>query len=410
MRRLTFKHALTPDGIVNGVEVTVDGDGRIAALGAAPPDAAFDGDFALPALANAHSHAFQRGLAGLGEQRQGKDSFWSWREAMYALANGLTPDTMYELSHRAFREMLLTGFTAVAEFHYVHQPAPAMADAVIAAARDAGIRLRLLPVYYHAGGFGEPARPSQKRFIHDSVDAFLRYVDALDHPHLGIAVHSLRAVPLEHLRELVSARPDALFHIHVSEQVAEVEQCVAALGRRPVELLADSVELSPCWTLVHATHADAAERRAIRDAGACVALCPLTEAYLGDGLFAATEHHRAGGAFALGTDANSRIDVFDELRWLEYGQRLRDLKRARFSDETGLGAPLWRAAGEGGAQATGFEVGRIAPGWFADFAVLGLDLAPFAGVAPERALDAAVTGASRHAIVKTFIGGKEVTR
>src|SRR5690606_9133110 len=193
-----------------------------------------------------------------------------------------------------------TGFTVVAEFHYVHGDGPAMSDAVVAAARDAGIRLRLLPVYYHAGGFGKPASDAQRRFVHGSPAEFLARFDALAHEHLGIAVHSLRAVPLDHLHELVSARPDALFHIHIAEQVAEVEQCVAAHGKRPVELLADAVELSPRWTLVHATHADDAERHRIRDAGACVALCPLTEAYLGDGLFAAAEHHHAGGAFALG--------------------------------------------------------------------------------------------------------------
>ena len=411
MRKLSFKHALTPHGIVADCAVEVDDAGRIAAVGRGGPP--YDGDLALPALANAHSHGFQRALAGHGEGRRGDDTFWSWRDAMYALANRLDADAFYQATLRAYREMVASGFTAVAEFHYVHHDVDGargteMADAVVRAARDAGIRLRLLPVYYHAGGFGEPARAEQRRFTHHSVDEFLTLVDAIDHPDLGIAVHSLRAVPLAHLKEIAAQRRRShndLFHIHISEQQAEVAQCIAAHGRRPVELLADTVELSPRWTLVHATHADATERALIVASGACVALCPLTEAYLGDGLFAAAAHHAQGGPLAIGTDSNARIDAIEELRWLEYGQRLRDQKRARIADTDGVGIPLWQAAARGGAQATGFDVGRIAVGAFADFVLLDDDGTPWADVAPAHWLDAWLTGGSRADIARVIVGG-----
>ncbi len=409
MRKLTFKHALTPGGIVADCEITIDEAGCISAVGQGTGP--YDGDFALPALGNAHSHAFQRALAGYGEARAGDDSFWSWRDAMYSLANRLDPEEMYKIARLAYTEMLATGFTAVSEFHYLHHlndgaRGTAMADAVIQAARDTGIRLRLLPVYYHSGGFGQPAGDAQRRFTHASVDEFLKLVDALDHPHIGIAIHSLRAVPVDHLRDLVAQRSGTLFHIHVSEQQAEVDQCLDAHGKRPIELLADTIELDARWTLVHATHADASERAQIQAAGACVALCPLTEAYLGDGLFAATEFHAQGGVLAIGTDSNARIDAIEELRWLEYGQRLRDQRRARLADESGIGVPLWQAAAAGGAQATGFSLGRIEVGAFADLVVLDAGGAPWSGIEPARWPDAWLTGGSRHDIARVFLGGE----
>lgn len=414
MRKLTFKHALTPEGIVADCVLGIDAAGRIASVGRGGPP--YDGDFALPGMPNAHSHAFQRALAGRGEQRVGDDSFWSWRDAMYALAARVTPDQMHSIAAQAYAEMLAAGFTSVAEFHYLHHlpdgtATTAMADAVIAAARDTGIRLRLLPVYYHAGGFGKPAAPAQRRFVHASVDAYLAFVDSLDHPHKGYAPHSLRAVPLEHLREIhrvSQIRSYDLLHIHISEQEAEVAECVAVHGAPPVALLADTVQLDARWTLVHATHADATERARIAASGAAVALCPLTEAYLGDGLFAAAAHHAAGGVWAVGSDSNARIDAVEELRWLEYGQRLRDRRRARLADGDGIGVPLWRAAAEGGAQATAFPVGRLAIGCHADLVVLSADAGPWRGLPPERWLDAWVTGGSRSDIDAVFVGGERV--
>lgn len=410
MRKLTFKHALTPDGIVADCSVEVDATGKVVAMGRGGPP--YDGDLALPAMPNAHSHAFQRALAGQGEARHGDDSFWRWRDAMYALAARITPEQMHAVACLAYAEMLEGGFSSVAEFHYLHHlpdgsPTTAMADAVVAAARDTGIRLRLLPVYYHAGGFGTPARPEQARFVHASVHAYRAFVDTIDHPHKGCAPHSLRAVPLEHMQELARA-PESLFHIHISEQEAEVTACIERHGARPIELLADHVDLDARWTLVHATHADAGERAHVRDAGACIALCPLTEAYLGDGLFAATEHHAAGGRWAIGSDSNARIDAVDELRWLEYGQRLRDRQRARLADAQGVGQALWHAATAGGALATGFPVGRIAQGNFADFVVLSARGKPWCGLPPARWLDAWLTGGSRADIAAVFVGGERI--
>lgn len=410
MGKLTFKHALTPDGIVADRVIEFDEAGTITAIGEG--GAPYDGDLALPALANAHSHAFQRALCGRGEARTTEDSFWSWREAMYTLAARIDPDMMYATARAAYAEMVAAGFTAVGEFHYLHHlpdggTGTAMADAVIAAARDTGIRLRLLPVYYHSGGFDEPATARQSRFTHASVDDFLAHVDAIDHPHKGVAPHSLRAVPVAHL-EALAAAAQGPFHIHVSEQLREVDECVAAHGRRPIELLADTVALGPDWTLVHATHADDDEIAVIRAAGACVALCPLTEAYLGDGIFPAVGHRQQGGVFAIGSDSNVRIDTIEELRWLEYGQRLVERKRARLADADGIGLPLWRGAAAGGAQATGFPVGTLESGSCADIVVLPETGAPWAGLPPERWLDAWLTGGSRADIGAVYIGGMRV--
>lgn len=409
MRSLNFQYALTPDGIVHGCRVSVDDAGVIQAVesGIAAP---YDGAFALPGMPNAHSHAFQRALLGHGERRAGDDSFWSWRKAMYTLAADLDADRMYAVAKQAYGEMLSAGFTAVAEFHYLHHlpdgsATTDMAAAVIAAARDTGIRMRLLPVLYISGGFGKPATAAQRRFLHAGVEQYLGLIDQLQHAEIGLAVHSLRAVPLDALVELVAAARDRVIHIHISEQEAEVADCLAMHGKRPVDLLFDTCDVDARWTLVHATHADAAERDRIIASGACVALCPLTEAYLGDGLFAAAEYVSAGGAMSIGSDSNVRIDAIEELRWLEYGQRLRDRKRARLATSAGIGAPLWAATAHGGAQSTGFDCGAIEPGRYADFVVLDDAAPPFAGLDPERWLDAWLVGGSRSDIATVYVGG-----
>lgn len=409
MRSLNFQYALTPAGIVQGCRVSVDDSGTIQAIqtGAPPP---YDGMFALPGMPNAHSHAFQRALLGHGEQRAGDDSFWSWREAMYALAGTLDAERMYTVAKRAYGEMLAGGFTSVAEFHYLHHAPDGMAttdmaDAVIAAARDAGIRLRLLPVLYMAGGFGKPAAPGQRRFVHETVDAYRDFVNRIRHPHLGIAIHSLRAVPLDAVKEVTADAAGQVVHIHISEQEAEVADCVATHGKRPIELLFDSCTVDYRWTLVHATHADAAERGRITTSGACIALCPITEAYLGDGLFAAVDFVAAGGRISIGSDSNVRIDAIEELRWLEFGQRLRDRRRARLATPEGVGAPLWAAAAQGGAQSLGFACGSIAIGNYADFVVLDGAAAPFADLGPERWLDAWLVGGTRSDIARVYVGG-----
>jgi formimidoylglutamate deiminase len=411
---LRFRHILTAGGVERHKRLVIDGDGRIASI-EDEPGPEFDGWLALPGLPNAHSHAFQRALAGHGEAARGEDSFWSWRQAMYGLAADLTPEDLHAVAARAYADMLRAGYTSVAEFHYLHHlpdgsPTAEMGQALIAAARDAGIRLVLLPVYYRRGGFGQPAGPSRRRFVHAGIDDYLRLLEAMDGVPRGIAPHSLRAVDPAELPALEAGAkavlgPDFPRHIHVAEQRREVEECLAALGRTPVEALADAVELGPRWQLVHATHATDTELGLVASAGAGVVLCPLTEAYLGDGIFPARRFVGLGGRVSVGSDSNVRLDAIEELRLLEYGQRLRDERRAALAEPDGLGAPLWRRCAEGGGAALGQAVGALAPGQWADVVGLDPDHAVLAGLAPMRALDALVTGGDARCIADVWVGG-----
>jgi formimidoylglutamate deiminase len=416
-RELCFEHILTPAGIDHQCRLRIDGSGRISAIEPCGASGPFDGWLALPGMPNAHSHAFQRGLPGHGERAAEGGSFWSWREAMYRLAQGLDADALYEIAWQAYREMLAAGFTSVAEFHYLHrrddgERATEFVDALIRAAADAGIRLALIPVFYQRGGFGMPAEPRQARFLHRDVEDFLTLVAMYSEHCQGVAAHSLRAVPREMLADMVLGAQELLgadrpIHIHVAEQPAEVEACLAATGRRPVELLAETVDLGPQWSLVHATHADAGERQLILASGATVVLCPLTEAYLGDGLFPAAEFAAAGGRLAVGSDSNVRIDAIEELRWLEYGQRLLTGRRGCFADEAGLGASLWRRVASGGGAALGLPVGRIEVGAYADLVTLDLANPVFAGACtPEAVLDALLTSGDGRLIEQLWVGSQ----
>jgi formimidoylglutamate deiminase len=413
---LSFRHVLTPDGMVHDVTLEVGPDGRITAL--RPAVGPFHGELALPGIPDAHSHCFQRLLAGHGEVPSGSDSFWSWREAMYRAAARIDAEALHAIARQCYAEALAGGYTSVAEFHYLHHApdgarGPELAAAVIEAAREVGIHLVLLPVYYQTGGFGQPARPEQARFVHATVDEFLRLLESVQgRVPLGVAPHSLRAVPPEILPVLVrevrallgSATP---FHIHVAEQVAEVEACRAAHGATPVELLARSVELDAHWNLVHATHASEAELALIAARDATVVICPSTEAYLGDGLCDVETLQRAGGALAIGSDANTRLDAIEELRWLEYGQRLRSRQRARLADGRGLGEPLWTGVVDAGARALGEKVGGLAIGQRADLLSVRTDGA-LLGHDPARWLDALIIGGSRADIEDVYVAGQRV--
>lgn len=412
--RLAFEYILTPDGLRHDQALVVDEAGRIERI--EPAQGRHDGFLAIPGMPNAHSHAFQRALSGYGEVPKGQDSFWSWREAMYRLANRISPEEMFIVAREAFWDMLRGGFTSVAEFHYLHHmpdgaPGPIMARTVVAAAREAGIRLRLLPVYYQTGGFNQPARDEQRRFVHRSIADFCGLLQEIHDVDLGLAPHSLRAVPPESLGELVEAvskviGPDFPIHIHVSEQQREVDECRATYGITPIQLLARSAKLDARWNLVHATHATAEECELIRRAGSSVVICPITEAYLGDGLFAADEFVAAGGRIAVGSDSNCRIDAIEELRLLEYGQRLRVQRRARFATADGLGLPLWQKACAGGAQAVGQPVGELAPGKWADMVVLDRDSPALRGHDVDTYMDALIIGGSRADIADVYVGGK----
>ncbi len=414
MSRLQFRYLLTPGGWARDQAVVIDGEGRIEAIeDAAGP---WDGTLAVPGVPNAHSHVFQRALAGRGESRHGEDSFWSWREAMYALAARIDTEDLYVIARQAYGEMLASGFTSVAEFHYLHHAVdgargPEQAEAIVTAARDSGIRLRLLPVLYQKGGFGRPAGAAQARFVHERKEDFLRLLDQLKGHAPGLAFHSLRAVAPDTLAEtLADVRSllggDIPVHIHIAEQQREVEDCMEATGHSPIDALLDVVDVDEHWSLIHATHPRGYELRAVRDRGATIVVCPLTEAYLGDGLFPGRDYLAGGGNVAVGSDSNARIDAVEELRWLEYGQRLNDQARARLADPSGLAVPLWQRAGAGGAHALGLPIGKAAPGAMADFVVLEPGKPALLGNEPEQWLDALVVAGSGADIAGVYVGGR----
>lgn len=421
-RILRFRHLLTPHGMVHDRQLVVGADGRIERIDPAEPGREWHGWLALPGMPNAHSHVFQRALAGYGEARASVgegDSFWSWREAMYRLAGTVTPEDLQVIARQGFIDMLRAGFTSVAEFHYLHHlpdgsRSTAMAQAVIAAAAETGIRLRLLPVAYFFGGFGQQApAEAQRRFVHKNIAEYLRLLESVLTARPGVAPHSLRAVPAEWLAELTEGATDVLgerfpIHIHIAEQRREIEDCVQAHARGPVRLLADSIELDSRWQLVHATHATADEIELVAASGAGVVICPITEAYLGDGLFDAMRFTRAGGRLAIGSDSNCRIDVFEELRLLEYGQRLRYERRARLADETGLGLPLYAQAAQAGGAAVGYDVGSIAVGAYADLLTIAADSPALLGHHAATALDALVINGSQHDVSDVYVGGRRV--
>ncbi|MBB4087590.1 formimidoylglutamate deiminase [Sphingomonas carotinifaciens] len=341
----------------------------------------------VPGVPNLHSHAFQRAMAGLAEHRGDRsDSFWTWRDLMYRFAQRLDPEGMRAIAALAFMEMLEGGFVRVGEFHYLHhQPSGAyydnvaeMSAAIIAAAEETGIALTLLPVLYAASGFGGSIpNVTQRRFV-NGLEAFNNLLEAIEtaatgHPDIvvGLAPHSLRAVPPDLLRDVVRLRPHAPVHIHVAEQVQEVEDCIKWSGRRPVEWLLDEVEVSDRWCLVHATHVTDIELARIVASGSVVGLCPITEANLGDGIFPAAGLLEQGGRFGIGTDSNVRIGVANELALLEYGQRLvRRERNVLAQPGAATGRSLFEAAIEGGAVTLGGGLCGIVPGAPADFVQL----------------------------------------
>jgi formimidoylglutamate deiminase len=414
LRQLSFEYVLSGAGLERGRRISVDDDGRIAANEEAPAGP-WDATLVVPGMPNAHSHAFQRALAGVRETTA-NDSFWSWRETMYRIANALDAQDLYVVALRAFADMLRAGFTSVGEFHYLHHdrdgtPSAEMALAIRAAAHDAGIRLTLLPVLYQQGGFGRPPTNEQRRFVHRSLDEFARLLEQVVGEPCGVAPHSLRAVSLDVLPDLVELADDLLgpqapIHIHVSEQRQEVSECCERYGVPPIECLARTIQLNERWNLVHATHAEPPELDLIIGRGSNLVLCPLTEAYLGDGLFPLARFAARGGSFAIGSDSNARIDAIEELRLAEYGQRLREQRRGLLARGESLGATLWSQAASVGARALGQPVGTFAVGGFADFVALDVEDPLFAGLSMEQALDAWIIGGSAAQIAAVYVGGE----
>jgi formiminoglutamate deiminase len=377
---LWFQSALTPQGWADGVRFAVSG-GAISQLqtGVAPKAGDERHAIAIPGLSNVHSHAFQRGMAGLAEIRgPANDNFWTWREVMYRFLDRLTPEDVEAIAAQAYVEMLERGFTRVGEFHYLHHdPSGApyanigeLAERIAAATRETGIGLTLLPVFYaHSNFGGAPPVPGQRRFLND-VDQFACLLEAsrkaiasLDDATLGTAPHSLRAVTPNELSRVVSLVPRGPIHIHAAEQTKEVDDCVAWSGARPVEWLLDNASVDRRWCLIHATHLTSAETERLAQSGAVAGLCPITEANLGDGVFPADAYLARGGAFGIGTDSNIQIDPAAELRALEYAQRLTHRARNVLASQPGrsTGRDLFDGALAGGAQALGTLALGISP-------------------------------------------------
>jgi formimidoylglutamate deiminase len=408
------------------VAFAVDDRGRITQAQGGTPQY-LDG-WVLPGMPNLHSHAFQRAMAGLAERRgPSDDSFWTWRETMYAFAACIDPDTLQAIAAQLYVEMLKAGYTQVCEFHYLHhrpdatpyaQP-EAMSLALIEAAREAGIALTLLPVLYMSGGFdGRPLSPRQRRFGHD-VDSYLRLLTTLrklesEDLRVGVALHSLRAIPEQAWRGVVEheALKTGPVHIHIAEQIGEVQDCLATRGARPVEWLFDHASIDKRWCLVHATHLTESETAQIARSGAVAGLCPTTEANLGDGLFPLARYLDANGVIGIGSDSHISISPVEELRWLEYGQRLNTRHRnvaARHAGES-VGETLWRAALRGGAQAADLPIGTLGEGARADLIVLDQDSPLLAARDSRSAMDSFLFAGNAPMVRNVMAGGKWVVR
>ena len=389
MNALFARHALLPEGWQGDVLIEWDARGNLTRVqpGARPPIGVARAEYVVPGMVNLHSHAFQRALGGLTERAgDGPDSFWTWRDLMYRFAAHITPEQVEAIAAQLFSECLRHGYTALCEFHYIQRdPGGAMyarpaemAERVAAAGQQAGIGLTLLPVLYSHSGFGgQPLKPEQGRFRTD-VDTVLRIVEALEplrggQLEVGAAPHSLRAAGVEQIHELMAALPkERPLHIHIAEQQGEVQQSLDFSGRRPVEYLFDEVMIDARWCLVHATHLNDTELGYLARSRAVAGLCPTTEANLGDGLFPLADYLANEGRWGIGSDSHVSQSPVEELRWLEYGQRLlhqrRNIVAAPARRDVALN--LWQDALLGGAQAAGRPVGARVQGRRADLLVL----------------------------------------
>lgn len=401
----------------------------------------------IPGIPNCHSHAFQFIFAGLTEgqaitkgqtttkggartNNQKTDNFWSWREQMYRFAHQLTPDHQYIIAQYLYIQMLKAGYTSVGEFHYLHHQTDGthyddIAEtslSVLAAAQCTGIRLTHLPVYYGQAGFFGQAVESMQRPFYNSIDNYLLIQEGLqkhikDNTQitLGMAIHSLRAASQADIQDLVTTMnknlPNGVIHIHIAEQQKEVEDCLQVYAKRPVQWLLDNLTVDKHWSLIHGTHINEKERSAIIKSGASVGLCPTTEANLGDGFFPIDEYLKAGGTFSIGTDSQVTIDPFEEMKWLEYSQRLVQQKRVLLTENNdSVGQTLYRRCAEGGSQSLGIDSGVIEVGKKADFIVLDTDHVSVSERGVQNLLDIAVFVAGKNLVKDVIVGGQWVVR
>jgi formimidoylglutamate deiminase len=421
-------HHLWRQGIWQAAGQLAIANGVFIAGGDGMADGEAAGRFILPGMPNLHSHAFQRAMAGMAERRgRNDDSFWTWRETMYAFAATVGPEELKAIAAQLYVEMLKAGYTHVCEFHYLHhQPdgrayadPAAMSLALVEAAREAGIGLTLLPVLYMTGGFdGRALSERQRRFYHD-VDGYIALLERLRSYEdgmlrIGVALHSLRAVPADAMRTLLdSGTVDGMpVHIHIAEQIGEVQDCLAVRNARPVEWLLDNAEVDARWTLVHATHLTAQETQALAKSGAVAGLCPTTEANLGDGLFPLADYLHAGGALGIGSDSHISVSPVEELRWLEYGQRLSARHRniAARGEGASVGETLWDAALIGGRRAAAVDIGRLEPGARADLLVLDDESPLLAARGPRDAMDSFLFAGNTPLVRHAMTNGEWVVR
>ena len=433
MKHLAPEYVFTPQGLQSKMIVSISDAGRIfsinqrdiSAQSISPSDITIlPGIALLPGFVNTHSHVFQRALRGHTNRPLSKhDTFWTWRHAMYAEAQRLNPDLLYQEALTTYREMLAAGYTSVGEFHYVHhqphgQPYAepnVMSEAIIQAGRDAGIRVVLLMTAYAQSGFNQPPEEGQRRFCDASVDAYLDRVEALrvKGGPIGVAPHSVRAVPEEWFRAIAdySHIHQLPLHVHADEQRAEIEQCLTTYGCTPIELLESFGALGALTTVVHATHANAAEIALLAQRGCTVCVCPTTEGDLGDGIAPYAELLAAQIPLAIGSDSNTRLDPIEELRWAEYSARMRYQRRRVLvaGELASPGSLLLDYGTRRGAVALGLETGVIVPGMLADFVAIDLHHPSLAGWNAEDFLDVLFFGASAEAIVGTWVQGEKVS-
>ncbi len=422
MMHLFARKALLSGGWADKVRFVIDA-GQIACIESdtvAEPGDELAG-IVIPGLCNAHSHAFQRALVGRTEVRgpEKHDTFWTWRRLMYALSAQLTPATMTAIARQAYTEMLASGFTSVVEFHYLHGATDGrtastdMVAALLHAADDSGIRMTYVPILYERGDFDDAALTAEQQRFALSIEGFLdHYRQAsglVATPHsMGIGAHSLRAVSGDSLDVIArqAVADDVPMHLHIAEQQREVDRCLTSYRARPVRWLLDRFAVDARWTLVHATHMDAEEVVLLAQSGAVACLCPSTEANLGDGFFRLGEYLESGGKIAIGSDSHVTINPFEELRWLEYGQRLLAQKRnVAAIGRTGSGSRLFASALEGGAQSAGRASGALREHGPADLIALDGDSPLFAGHDAGSVLDALVFSGLPLPIDRVMVNG-----
>lgn len=427
---ISARNILTPAGwVANGV-VHIDADGAIAEVSGRGFDAASAVGTLLPGMANVHTHSFQRAMAGLAESRgpSGADDFWTWRQVMYRFLEVLTPEHIEAIAALVQLEMAEAGYTASAEFHYLHhQPGAAhyadvaeTAHRIMAASSETGIGLTLLPVLYTYGGLdGRALKTGQLRFGCDVAEFEALHTRIADSTaampadyRLGVAPHSLRAVDRAGLDACMALCPDGPIHIHAAEQVKEVEEVEAHLHARPVRWLLDNCPVDTRWCLIHATHLDEGEVADLAASGAVAGLCPTTEANLGDGIFPARDYLSKEGRIGIGSDSNIRLSVSEELRMLEVSQRLAHRQRAVLTsdDVRSNGRNLYERAARGGAQAIGRKAGAIAPGMFADLVALRDDVPFLDWPQPDQRIDGWIFGAEQRSVDHVWSAGRHIVR